>query len=287
MIDATQFKFDVNTLKGRSIFLATPMYGGMCYGSYTNSLTKLVNLCTVHGINMRLYFSFNESLIPRARNYCADMFMNSDCEFMMFVDADVSFDPWDVLRLMAIQLAQPKEYNVIGAVYPKKNISWEKIKASADKFDNPNDLAKVQSDFVFNFIPGTTGHRIDHVCEALEIGTGFMLIPRATFTMYKEKFPEYSYTPDHPRDADFSGDRDIMMYFQSAIDPKSKRYLSEDYWFCQKVREAGGRIWFCPWMSERLEHTGTHVYQGSLQAIAAAGVSPTADETVIAKKAKT
>lgn len=286
MIDATKFNMDMEKLKGSSIFLATPMYGGQCFGSYANSLARLVNICTTHGVNLQIYFSYNESLIPRARNYCADMFMQSDCTHMMFIDADIGFDPMDVIRLLAIQLAHPKEYNIIGAVYPKKNISWEKIKAAANMFDDPMELANVQSDFVFNFIPGTTGHRIDHVVEAKEIGTGFMMIPRETFTMYKDAFPGYSYIPDHPRSEDFNGDREIMMYFQSAIDETTRRYLSEDYWFCQKIREIGGKVWFCPWMSERLEHTGTHIYKGSLRAIAAAGVSPTVDKKALTKKAK-
>jgi hypothetical protein len=56
----------------------------------------------------------------------------------------------------------------------------------------------------------------------------------------------------------------------------SKRYLSEDYMFCQYVRKAGGHIWMLPWV--RLKHAGTYIFGGSLAALAAINASPTASE---------
>jgi hypothetical protein len=73
-----------------------------------------------------------------------------------------------------------------------------------------------------------------------------------------------------------------MMYFQALIDPESRRYLSEDYMFCQWARKAGLKIWLCPWVT--LSHVGSFVYGGSLQALAAIGASATADQGQIGKK---
>ncbi len=56
------------------------------------------------------------------------------------------------------------------------------------------------------------------------------------------------------------------MFFQALIDPESKRYLSEDYMFCQWARKIGIPVYICPWM--KLPHTGTHVFAGDLQALA-------------------
>jgi hypothetical protein len=72
-----------------------------------------------------------------------------------------------------------------------------------------------------------------------------------------------------------------MMYFQAEIDPKSERYLSEDYWFCQKVQEIGLKTWLCPWM--KTMHVGTMIYGGSLADLAAIGASPTADPAQLKK----
>jgi hypothetical protein len=67
-----------------------------------------------------------------------------------------------------------------------------------------------------------------------------------------------------------------MAFFDCGIDPVSKRYLSEDYFFCQNARKIGIKIWMCPWMD--LQHVGSYIFKGSLAAIGSLGVSPTANE---------
>jgi len=66
-----------------------------------------------------------------------------------------------------------------------------------------------------------------------------------------------------------------MCYFDALIDPKSKRYLSEDYMFCQWARAAGLKVWMCPWM--QLSHMGSYTFGGSLTHLAQVGASATAD----------
>ena len=102
--------------------------------------------------------------------------------------------------------------------------------------------------------------------EVLEIGTGFMMVRRDTFEKFAAAYPDLSYRPDHNRTAAFDGSREIHMYFQALIDPESKRYLSEDYMFCQWSRKIGIPIYLCPWM--KLKHSGTYIFGGSLDALA-------------------
>lgn len=275
--NVTEIKVPVNELRKRKLFLATPMYGGQCAGMFTKSIADLSALCAKYGIGLQMYFLFNESLITRARNYCCDSFMRSDCTHMMFIDSDIGFNPNDVIALLALQ-SDDSEYDIIGGPYPKKCIAWEKIKMAVDKGfadENPTELDKFVGDFVFNPKSGQREIPLGAPVEVLEIGTGFMMIRRKTFETFMEKFPGYSYKPDHVRTADFDGSREIMQYFQAEIDPSSKRYLSEDYWFCQKVQEAGLKTWLCPWM--KLQHVGTMIFGGSLLDLAQLGATATAD----------
>lgn len=216
-----------------------------------------------HGIQVNFFFLFNESLITRARNYLADEFLRSGATHLMFIDSDITFDPMDVLALLALD----KPIN--GGPYPKKTISWEKI-YDAVKLglcdDNPNKAELFSGDYVFNVPAGTTQIRMDEPVEVLEIGTGFMMIRKDTLEKFRDAYPEFSYKPDHNRSAQFNGTREIHMFFQALIDPESKRYLSEDYMFCQWARKIGIPVYICPWM--KLPHTGTHVYCGDLQALA-------------------
>lgn len=279
-----EIKVPVEELRKRKLFLATPMYGGQCAGMYTRSIADLSALCTHYGIPLQMYFLFNESLITRARNYCCDEFVRSDATHMMFIDSDIGFNPQDVLALLALA-SDDSPYDIIAGPYPKKCISWEKVKMAVDKGfadDEPNNLEKFVGDYVFNPKSGTGVIPINEPVEVLEAGTGFMMVRKKTLKIFAEKFPQYNYKPDHVRTAQFDGTREIMQYFQAEIDPKSKRYLSEDYWFCQKIQELGMQTWFCPWMS--LQHVGTYIFGGSLADLAAVGASATADGDSMIKK---
>ena len=143
---------------------------------------------------------------------------------------------------------------------------------------------------MFNPVPGTKEISLDSPAEVLEGGTGFMMFTKKTLQTFKDAYWEdsewspggFKYKPDHVRTEHFDGSREIMMYFQALIDPDSRRYLSEDYMFCQWARKAGLRIWLCPWI--KLSHVGSFVYGGSLHALAAIGASATADKSLLGSK---
>ena len=281
-----EVKVAVEVLRTRKLFLAVPMYGGQCTGMFARSVADLSSICTQYGIPLQLYFLFNESLITRARNYCADEFMRSGATHLMFIDSDIGFNPNDVIALLAIQ-DDASPYDVIGGPYPKKCISWEKIKLAVDKGvadENPNNLEKYVGDYVFNPKSGQAQIPIGEPVEVSEIGTGFMMIRRRTFEKYQEAFPELSYKPDHVRTEHFDGSREIMAFFDCIIDPVSKRYLSEDYMFCYNVQKMGLQVWFCPWM--QLQHVGTYIFGGSLADLASIGAAATADASYSHKTGK-
>ena len=260
-----QLEVPIEELRKCSLFVATPMYGGQCFGSYTKSLLDLSRVCSAYGIQAQFSFIFNESLITRARNYLVDEFLRSNHTHLMFIDSDIDFNPLDVLALLSFK--KP----IIGGPYPKKCIAWENVYDAVKYGLVPNDdrgkLTDFSGDFVFNSVPGTTEIRLNEPVEVLEIGTGFMLIERSVLTRFAEAYPEYWYNPDHNRSAAFDGTRQIYQYFQAEIEPERRRYLSEDYWFCQKARAAGMGVWIAPWM--QLRHHGTYIYGGSIPAMAA------------------
>ena len=223
-------------------------------------------------------------MITRARNYCVDEFMRSSATHLMFIDSDIGFNPQDVIALLAMQ-SEESDYDVIGGPYPKKCISWEKIKQAVDKGmadEDPNRLEKYVGDYVFN--PKTTSREIplNQPVEVLEIGTGFMMIRRKTIEEYHRAFPHQWYKPDHVRTEHFDGTREIMAVFDCIIDPDSKRYLSEDYMFCYNVQKMGMKVWFCPWM--QLQHVGSYIFGGSLADLASIGASATADQSKLKHK---
>ena len=280
-------QISIEELRKHKIFIGTPMYGGNCSGSYTKSCTDLALICAANGIEVKFYYLFNESLIQRARNYVVDEFMRSDCTHLVFIDSDIAFDPRDVLGMIAVAVSDAEKYNVVCGPYPKKTIAWEKVKVAVEKGmaeETPFALDQYTADYVFNPVNKLAQFNLGEPLEIGEGGTGFMCIPRQTLEKYKEAYPEYSYKPDHVRTANFDGSNEIMAYFDCVIDPKTKRYLSEDYFFCHKVREAGMKVWMCPWM--KINHIGTYIFKGNMAAIGSLGVAATADKTSSTKHYK-
>lgn len=317
-----ELNIKIEDLRKQKLFLAVPMYGGQCAGMFTRSIADLTGLCAKYQIPLQFYFLFNESLITRARNYCADEFMRSDATHLMFIDSDIGFNANDVLALLGMS-ASDEKYHVLCGPYPKKTISWEKIKMAVDKGiadENPNELENYVGDYVFNPKKGAGSIAIGEPCEVLEGGTGFMMIQRRVFEEYDKNFPQMLYKPDHVRTANFDGSREIMAYFDALIDDKSQnmvpeieaffkknpkakpeevieflrdkrnglagtysnRYLSEDYMFCYNVQKMGMKVWLCPWM--QLKHVGSYIFGGSLAHLASVGAAATADVSKLGKK---
>ncbi len=194
----------------------------------------------------------------------------------MFIDSDIGFHYKDVYTLMHL-CESADEYGVITGAYPKKTIAWEKIRTAVEMgFADPNpfQLDNFVGDYVFNPDENTTSFRIDEPVKIREGGTGFMMIHRSVFEKYAKAYPELSYIPDHVRTEHFDGSREITAFFDCVIDPKSKRYLSEDYMFSQYARAIGINVWLCPWI--QLKHVGSYTFGGSLSAMAAIQSSPTA-----------
>lgn len=243
------------------IMVCTPMYGGMTTGVYVQSLLNMVGHFSSMGHKVSCAFMFNESLIQRARNNMAHNFLKSDAEYLFWIDADIRFRSEDALRMLMA------DKDVIGGIYPKKEINWNMVKEAA-KADKEN-LQNFTGSFVVNLINPTNSSVVvkrDEPCEVAALGTGFMLIKRRVFEKLKKKVKTYK----NDMSALKMGE-EIHEFFGVPIDKESGRLLSEDYDFCHKWRKAGGKVYAAPWC--QLGHMGSYLFEGTLV--------PTADPTTM------
>jgi hypothetical protein len=253
----------VEELRKNKIFVATPMFAGMAYSAYIMSLWNLAAYAARFGVHVQTQFICNESILPRARNYLVDYFLRSDCTHFLSLDADVGFDGRDVLA-MSVIAKEGTDKDVVCGVYPKKEIAWNQIESSiSNGKTSAKDLEYASSVFVVSPVDRDCHVQYvqnDEIVEVSECGAGFMMIRRDVFERYQKAYPELEYTPDALHSPDFDGKRKIMAYFDYGI--VNDRYLGEDYYFCDKVRKAGMKVWICPWI--KLQHQGTHIFRGSL-----------------------
>lgn len=195
----------------------------------------------------------NESLVHRARNVSVGRFMQkSDCDVFMFIDADVHFDADAVVTLVK----SPHDVSV--AVYPKKVIMWDQAKDAAKEGDDRN-MAMLSSSLVFNV--GQKSVKVENsFAEVLDGPTGFMVIKRNVFErMEKEYGATLNCKNDH-QNRDFE---DYCAVFDCMIDPENKRYLSEDYAFCRRWQQMGGKIH--AHINTTLGHVGNIPFSGCLK----------------------
>ena len=239
------------------VFIATPMYGGMCTGMYLNSMLNLQSAMMANGINAMVSNMFNESLITRARNALTANFLKTDCTHLLFIDADIRFNANDVIHLLKA------DKDVICGIYPKKEINWEMVDQAVKNGVKVNDLKKYTGSFVVNLVDYSPTVTVP-MNEPLEIwngGTGMMAIKREVFEKLKDVVPCYNNDV-----VDLSGNtpvgEPVHEFFATSIEPETNRLLSEDYHFCRIWRLQGGKIYAAPWMD--LGHVGTYIFEGEL-----------------------
>ena len=242
--------------KKKHIFVATPMYGGQCFGFFTQSCLQLSNLCKANDVDVSFSFLFNESLIQRARNLLAQHFLKSEATHMMFIDADIRFNPEQIFPMLEA------DKDIICGIYPKKEINWTTVKMAMDA-NVPNDQLKFHTGaFVVNLVDYQTEVTVP-VNEPVEIwngGTGFMLIKREVFENLVGKVPTYLNNVLDMTNKE-NGET-INEFFATSIENETNILLSEDYYFCKKAREHGMKVWAAPWV--QLAHIGTYAFEGQL-----------------------
>lgn len=208
------------------LFVAVPVYGGVD-PFFTQSLMKLVADPTV---SMQLRMCPGDSLVARARNSLTADFLESDCTHLLFIDSDLIFGADQVARMAGHGEA------LVGGLYPKKQ---------------QGDVA-----WVLNGCAEPTEVRPDGLQEVRYVGTGFMRIAREVFErMIVAYGTELVYTPDHRKDR---VEYDFWSCGTYQYKDGTRRYLSEDWYFCQRWLDLGGQVWADTRVV--LKHVGMAVY---------------------------
>jgi hypothetical protein len=240
--------------KRPKIMIATPMYGGMCTGMYVLGLLNTMNVMRELKVEVRWAHMTNESLITRARNELARAFLASDCDYLMFIDADIGFDGQAIAHLLAV------DDDIVCGIYPKKEVNWDSVKRAVAA--GKEDIQDHAGAFVFNMVG--EAHVETDGRGAIEVrhgGTGFMLIKRGVFDHLAPHVPTYRVSSFQDLETGEYVKPLTYEFFATSID-ESGALLSEDYHFCELFRKHGGKIHAHPFV--RLTHTGTYVFDGDI-----------------------
>lgn len=266
---------------GAGLIIGTPVYGGLPTVEYQSSCEALLIETTKAGAPLGVMRPSGESLVPRGRNYVARNFLQTDFEWLLFIDADIRFTPPAVLVLLE------SGYSVVGGAYPRKTIEWATVVGAARAgVPQPERFA---CHYVVNLLPedqaeGAVTYGKAGCVEVLDMPTGFLLIHRSVFEEIREKVVAReketlaaiaeSSLPDavkehlwrelprleHVDDAGVG--KPCWNFFPTPVawEGGRWRYLSEDYGFCRLYQSIGGKVHLQPLI--KLDHVGRHVYEG-------------------------
>ena len=263
------------------IYVGTPCYGGQCFAGYCASLlqTQVYLSSLSPPARLETCFLTNESLITRGRNTIVAKFL-SDPSFthLLFIDSDISWHPMTVEKLLKA------DKDIVGAIYPKKGYTWANIAKVLPSLVDTDEQGKVKMDdngavqfksidskmeayvkanlmnYTMNY---STNRRVDNnLLEVKHIGTGFMMIKREVLEKMADHFPQTKYDDDINILNEVENSH-LYSLFDCEISMGSDNklhYLSEDYLFCKRWIDMGGKIY--AEVTSPLTHTGTHSFQG-------------------------
>ena len=265
LLDA-KIEIPIEVLRNKHIFIATPCYGGQIGEPYFRSMMRLAILCNKYDIQFTVSTLANESLITRGRNTFVSFFMeHPDATHLFFIDADIEFDPNDLLRMVAY------DRPITVGAYPKKAINWQSIIEAArrNEDETTETIEGHSSNYVVNFEfvtdeDGNPQNQIqirDNLIKLKDAGTGFMCIQRDVIQKMFDAHPELKYANDINVDAKF--EKHMYALFDTMIDPESRRYLSEDYTFCRLWQQMGGEVFLDP--RTGLNHVGHYTFRGNIR----------------------
>lgn len=231
------------------LVIGTPCYGGMVTVPYMLSMMALKDVLNQAGIAFRLVTPANESLITRARNSIANAFVRDKrATHLLFIDADISFPPHLVPHLLA------SGKDVVCGVYPLKGLPLERVMAQPE--GTSTAAAEAASlDYAIRLMPGRKADAQGFL-EVEYAATGFMMVRREVFVRMMDAYPALYYrfacTNEDPADS--------FAFFDTAIDPETRTYLPEDYAFCKRWRDIGGKVHAS--LAGKLTHVGGRAYAG-------------------------
>lgn len=237
-----------------NLFIATPCYGGQVSSLYATSLLKLQQACQRRGeIELTVSLLGGDALVTRARqNLVAHFLGNPSATHLLFIDADIAFEPEQVFRLLDF------DTDFCGAIYPIKRLDWPKLRALAlQNRDRPESRAL---GYVVELEERDRVDARSGFARARYIGGGFMLIRRTALLAMTARYPELRYSREHQTNDALAGSPWRFALFDCLIDPATGVYLSEDYSFCRRWIDMGGEIWAD--LESRLVHVGPVAFAG-------------------------
>ena len=238
------------------LMVGTPCFGGQLSTLYFASMFKLQRALRAHpNVELTVQLRDGDALITRARaNVVAAFLDDPNATHLLFIDADIGFEPNQVLRLLS------SGADVVAGIYPIKRVNWDKVrKVVEEKRPNAQSAAL---DYVLETEDPDKIAAVNGFSRVRYAGTGFLMIRRNALEKMCQHYPSLQFRHEHSIAGALANSTNRFALFECIIDSETGTYLSEDFSFCKRWTDMGGEIWAD--LESRLNHVGPATFFGDV-----------------------
>ena len=238
------------------IMVCTPCHSEVSM-HYTQAVLKFQLECMKR--NILLSFSLlKSSLVTQGRNLCVAEFLNHEDQYdhLLFIDSDIDFNSETIFKMLEA------DKDIIACPYPMKTFDTEKIWRKIHE----TDMVKSEKDllpagYMYPIKIGKNELIMDNgVIEVTHAPTGCMLIKRTVIEKLIEKHPELEIYQPTVINGKETKKENFYNLFDTLHDIETKRYFGEDFGFCQRWTDIGGKVYI--YAMDYITHIGDHQYCG-------------------------
>jgi len=239
------------------IMVCTPCHSDVSM-HYTQAVLKFQMECMKQGILVS-FTLLKSSLVTQGRNLCAAEFINhsDNYDYLLFIDSDIDFEANTIFKMMGA------DKDVISCPYPMKMIDTDRMWAKlhqTDLVETKDDLLRAGYFFPLK-LDNKEEIRSDHgVIEVSHAPTGCMLIKRKVIEKMIEHHPELKIYQPTIVNGKETAKENFYNLFDTLHDVETKRYFGEDFGFCQRWTDMGGKVYI--YALDYITHVGEHQYCG-------------------------
>jgi len=211
------------------VMVAIPAYTGTIHlGTMRSLMTDLLAL-QARGDEWTVHDECGNALIADARALIVAQFLASECDQLIFIDHDVAWEAGALLKLVDAPV------DMVAGIYPQRRDPINYCVKWLDKYElwaNPE-----------------TG-----LLEVAGVPAGFMRLSRTQLESMVEQYPDTEfYVETAPNEKAWALFADYRI---------GKHKMGEDYAFCRRWTDMGGKVWIDPEI--KMGHIGNKTFQGHL-----------------------
>ena len=259
-VESTQNYTEIN-IGGQSphrIMLCTPCHSDVSM-HYCQAVLKFQQECW----QKKLQVSFTllkSSLVTQGRNLCVAEMLNHEDKYthLLFIDSDIDFQAKTIFKMLEA------DKDIIGCPYPMKMFSWDKswrrLNEKEDAIQNQDDYLRSAYTFPVKLDNPNNVESKDGVIELTHAPTGCFLVKREVLEKMMKEYPELEIFQATIINGKEEKKPNMFNLFDTLHDTKTKRYYGEDFGFCQRWRDIGGKVY--GYINDYITHVGEHSYTG-------------------------